>query len=341
MVSGIIGSTYIFTEKGLIKIAEVNNTDKVYTISVNNQRKENVKIEPIRLTHKYTGDIVLINMEDGNNLFISKNHRVLSKTQNGEYSWKKVSDMSPGMVLIKKLVISNITSEYQMLGDIPFKEDLAYFIGYCFANGFVSADGKNILGWTSNNNDEKLNQKLVVIAQRIFNSTIQIINLPNEDLFLVENQSALDFLNKNGIVFNEKDFNIPNIIYLSPQSVIKSFISGFIASNKLKKYDISSYSKNFISGISLLLTSIGLKSKIYHFCGENDLSIHIVSIDYDDYIEFEKIIKNSFYKSKKVSKLTPIKITSINYSGPKEIFDLTIQETPSYIANGYVIHNHS
>ena len=340
MISGFIDSTYIATSSGLRRISEITEMDTVYTGKSGASSASAKLIESVKFKHVNNSDTSLVSLEDGSSFTASQNHRILSLTKSGNTTWKRLSDLHPGMAVIKRIGTGTLTRNYIILDGVKITENLAYFLGYYFGRGFVSADGKNLLGWIVDNRKNELKTKLLRIAQELFPSaSINVTNLPGENLFVLEGIQIYHFLVRHGFCLTGDSFEFPSAILASPASVIGAFVSGFRDAGQ-SPFDLTSCSGKFIKVLAILLISMGIDSKVFHLPGDNDNSVHVASVLNEYRSKFNKLTNNHYIYHIRDTKDIPVVIKALHYAGKQDVVDLTVNITPSYIANGFIVHNH-
>lgn len=271
--------TLVLTERGLIRIEEVELGDKVWT--------EN-KWAKVLNKVKNTKDTYKIITKYGREIIASKDH--VFHSENKEV---RLKNLVPGSK-ITSIYGLGWTGNYQELLPLKYEksvynqsnrlnpdvklpkvldEELAYFLGQTYGDGYIVPHSvtKKISGIevATSNKFPKIRKKIIDAISNKFNISPKIS--PGDGACKevgFYSREIVEFLKLNEILKEKAaDITFPKLLLQSPTSVIMSFIAGFFdadgCSQESKKvYKIASINKNFLLVIQTVLLAHGVISKI-------------------------------------------------------------------------------
>ena len=271
------GDTLVLTNKGLKKIKDIQIGDFIWT------NKGFIKNLNILKNKKPMKKVVT---KFGNEIVCSEDH--IFNTINGEIVLKdlKINDEINIIAGIGwtgediKMVIpeykkssynnSNRLNEQITLPE-AMNENLSYFLGYSYGDGYVSKEYE-LLSLSLSNDWLDIQQKLENIISSEFTYDSKIINKEKYGKYTnlnIHSKVLINYLKENNIL-KQKTENIilPDYLYKCSVKNIFAFLSGYFdadgtVSKKKKNYKMSSVSKEFLLSIQNLLYSFGIISKIH------------------------------------------------------------------------------
>ena len=232
--------------------------------------------------------------------------------------------------------------------NVSLDEDLAYLVGLVISDGHLMKSSKSIEFINKN-------KKIICEFERLFQKTFNrypkryeekrnpcIIRTRFHDV------DARKFLNEEfGIPIGEKSskIKVPNIITKSKRSVIMAFIAGLIEGDgnisKLNgKYRLSTGSKEFANMLAMLCKTLGIHSSVSVVKPSKSKHVSFsvaigLSPDIADALRCKEPIRRGGGKPRNQSLI--IKISEENCPG--EMYDLTVEGSHNYVANGLIVSN--
>lgn len=154
-------------------------------------------------------------------------------------------------------------------------EDLAYFVGYSFGNGYIikfeNGNNKGI-NLSLNKNYEHIKNKLVHLGQKLFSleASISDSSVYGDNSYNVNfySRQLCDWLQLNGLLKSSADsIRVPEAIFQSSSNVIKSFLAGYFDADGCDRgskggYGFDSISLPMLEDVQKLLAAIGILSHI-------------------------------------------------------------------------------
>jgi ribonucleoside-diphosphate reductase alpha chain len=281
----------IATDKGLIPAAELADrmdAGEVFHAHTHKGLR--------RITMRFRNGIkplYEVRTERGYTVRITKEHKV-AVLRSGEVTTVPLAELEPGeeillllgggtdtpYVPLKPVVYDRSIMSTTLNENVTFPaeltEDIAYFLGYLHADGYVHV-GKKVT-WTvpkalklaTADAHPDIRARLDEIVTRVFGLKVNhengdgaVVNLAIYSRLLVE------WLNQNGLLKNKADsVRVPEVIFRSPSSVMGAFIAGYFDAdgcNRGRKggYGIDSISRGVLEDIQQLLSLNGIVSRIH------------------------------------------------------------------------------
>lgn len=349
----VVGDTLIFTEKGLIEIGSFLDYRK--------DNKEFIKNYNVRILNRYgkleqspkciysgkkkTKKFIL---EKGYEIETSLNHQLL--TNNDE--WVKAEDIDKGTSLLLNLknntygknckipfnpmeyYKNNIKTGIIQLFPNFLSEDVSFLFGvlfqsYYIENGLVKVKIKHI----------GLLSKISKIARDYFNIDVAL----EDDVIVFNNKYFKDYIGIIKLNSNE----VPSLILETNKSNFKGFLQGYFNAN----YSVVDDSLKVIidkekvsKQIQIMLLNLGIVCERY-FCDE--INKYVILFQNDALFKFLENIsiidsqkikmqnRGNFERNKAILEL---KIVDITF-GEKDVYDVYMPNTNSFIGNGIINHN--
>jgi ribonucleoside-diphosphate reductase alpha chain len=280
--------TLVLTECGLLKIKDIQSGTKVWTKNGFVRVLDNIKNSKVvsKLTTKF-----------GNEVICSSDHVI--HTIIGE---KKLIDFVEGddvtaivgegwdgknVFFTVEEYVSPKNSLNQLNEDVtlPTKltDDLAYFLGYCYGNGYT--DNKGVIE-TASSWDE-ITEKNKRIVNELFNYEAKIQEFENYKKIRIHSTLIVNHLRVNHCLKEKADsINFPEFLLTAKKEIIFAFISGYFDADGCfkkgkKSFSISSICKDFLLSIQQIFYSWGIRSKIHTQVRKNEnwKTLYLLSID--------------------------------------------------------------
>jgi hypothetical protein len=367
------GNTLIFTNEGYKKIKYFDkDKDKILSFDKKTKKFEWENAELLKYPLEKE-DMLKIELDDGRELILTKEHPLLSSY--GKYTyWRKAEELK----ISDKIVIPLNLPEIKNDGSLR----LARLLGYILADGNINIrkgvwkDGRGYMynGTKAririfNADNGVLSQakkdfegEFGIYAKRYIRNdcnceVVQILQQPVVNKFV---SLGIPEGNKSGII------RIPEIVFQSSNEFKAQFINALFSCDgyvpKTGRYiDYSSKSKGFLQDLQLLLSHFQIESsirlKISKLNGKEFSSYRLFVTDNKSIEKFKKIGSIIKFKKDRLNEhkinntrkrkthyieedLVCRKIKSISIvSEVEEVFDLSVPKNHSFIANGIISHN--
>ncbi len=230
-------------------------------------------------------------------------------------------------------------------------EDFAAFLGHLVGDGHL-APAKSAIGYTSGDRDlidrySLLVKDLFAIEPTVFWDDKTISGEGGRWRAVFHSQNVLDLLEFLGIDLHAKapQKHVPDVILQSPKSVVSAFLQAYFDCDGCASLTngaiLSTFSDRLADTVQIVLLNYGILSRRH---GPN---IHITgksAIRFASEIGFglerkqakllEYINQHSWYKNEEPFD----EVVSIEHDHA-DVYDITVAESHSYVANGMVHHN--
>ncbi|MEJ2277782.1 MAG: DNA gyrase subunit A [Candidatus Lokiarchaeota archaeon] len=256
--------TLVNTVNGLKPIESVNIGDKVFT--------HNGIDEVIRLYEMPEKELLRIELENGINNICTKRQMFKKFNPDLSLSWKTAEELKAGDYIICRS--QTRTQEIPIkIGDLSFDNELAYFLGFFLADGWIDRDNKRGYHRISFASESiEILEYIQKILLKKFNQSEKILEKQKNFYYLRINNHELNTKLIDLFQIQNKysnNISIPHFLYSSPEHVIYSFISGFIDGDgsihqNRNQLSVHSICKSFIDELQILLFSSGINSVSYY-----------------------------------------------------------------------------
>lgn len=233
-------------------------------------------------------DVYCVTTENGYEVETTMTHQYKVLNEKGEFCTKLLSELSIGdriLVLVNQN-IKNDNNHVKMKTNVDYikragcttlnvnvslpeelDENLAYVLGHMFANGSIIADKKISVAFNSKNLEYI--DKYYKLILNLFGVDPIIKKKNNENCITINLYSRIiiEYLKLNNCLKQKcGELHLPNQLFKSPSTVKAAFIAGMFDGDgycaKKVGYTISSICKNFLLDIQLLLSGLGIASKV-------------------------------------------------------------------------------
>ncbi|OQX19083.1 MAG: hypothetical protein BWK75_06030 [Candidatus Altiarchaeales archaeon A3] len=361
----------IMTEEGLHNITKIKKGDKIYSFDqnthkmvlkeclgvYNNGKKQVFSVETLHHTLKATS----------NHPFLVVQHNGKGKTST--LIWKTVEHIKAGdeVIVLKKFdgrksfefskidLINKGDYKVNKLNDIniPNKSNpyIMEYLGIYLGDGCVRKD-RGEVGFSLPDPEER--KTLLQLHNKIFRSKFS----ENENEVTIFSVNLAKFINSLGFGNGAKNKTIPDWVFTLPLDEKEAFINGLLLSDGYQVKD--SRSKRYVSASFLLLERLRLLLQTIDYrVGK----IHTQEKKAGTMVVKRKLLKDSKYGYLCFSELRDWnvekyssqykyqnflinnecfgveKVKNVNYLGVEMTYDLQVDESHNFIANGYVVHN--
>src|SRR5437867_3886576 len=162
----------------------------------------------------------------------------------------------------EEIPISRVEAERHGKGiRIPeeMSAELAEFLGLILSDGTIRAMGSVVLF----NNDPKVLERFSKLSRQLFETEAKPGKHSGGRLMIIDSTALANFLVRLGVPPGKKSrtVRIPDIVCMSPDNVIASFLAGYIAGDgSFREFwlEIATASQEMALGLSYLLTRLGI-----------------------------------------------------------------------------------
>jgi stage V sporulation protein R len=233
---------------------------------------------------------------------------------------------------------------------VELDEELAWFLGYFVADGNI-----NELGIGLTTGDEDLANRLSATINSLFGikAFVRLDESEGHNRWrvIVYSREIWKLLESAGIDLNDKarDKKIPSLILRSPKSVMSAFLRGYFDADAYAGPEgirLSSASEELISAVQVILLNYGILSRLRkHLHDIEQLEITgTSSARFLSEIGFSLRRKQEALREHVENRLwfkteeSTDEIVEIE-RGYSDVYDITVDEKHSYVANGFINHN--
>ena len=310
-----IGSTKIYTDKGLVCIENIKPNDKVLTYDGTFQEVERIYCD------KYNGNILKININE-ENINVTSEHPFLC-IKNQSITDNLLEKLKRNMLNHEWISIKNITNNDLICFSIPQynNDNLNYDESDCYIYGIIFI--KNIFDNTNNL------YKIKISESNILTSLINYLKIYN--IHFEYNNSILSWNFTSKFKFAKSQFiEFDNNMLHLPLNKLKWLLQAFIDINGENNNDtiiIKLLDENIANKLKYIL----LKMKILSFYKNNCL---VYKINNNNCIIYDNIIYTTINNSinDNVDNLLNDNIDTI-------VYDLEVKNNHNYLTQGGLVHN--
>lgn len=367
-------NTLVFTDKGYKKIKDFDvKTDKVLSFNKETREYEWESAELLQYTLD-NEELLKVELEDGRQITLTKEHPLL--TSYGKYTfWRKGEELKIGDKMVTQLKIPTVKKESdslriaRLLGYIladgnlnvkhgRFKDGRGYWYNGKKSRIRIFNDDDAVLSQAKEDFEEEFN--IHAKRYRRNDCNCEVVQILNQKVVQTFIDLGVPQGNKSHII------RVPQIVFEGSTLFKANFINalfccdGYIPQSG-KGLDYSSASEEFLKDLQLLLSHFRIescirkkKSKIKE---KEFISYRLFITDNQSVENFKQIGFLSKFKQERLNNhksndtrrrkthyidenLVCKKIRSIEkIQGIKEVYDLSVPNNHSFVANGIISHN--
>lgn len=353
--------TLVVTDKGLIKLGEI--VEKKLDIKVSDGKN----LRQVSDYFTFERELIKITTGRGFSFEGSPTHKVLNTNK----EWVMLKDWKVGEKF-KCAFGTEIWAEDRIQLNWKFEKDirkevkevdadLAKFFGYLNSRiGFFNVLNGSIGIFTKN---KEIAQDFLYLIRKLFHPKLLINHKSNlhYNVRFISKELAnklleLGFIPKSTEKWPEMsndNKSIPKCILHSPRDIVKSFIQGFFNANSFvpKSKDIFGEMNVYLPGVKfgqelmLILLNFGILSRLNKCTNICKLGIHGKSIlMFDKKIGYslpnkQKRLKENINNALSFNDFSEDSIESIEYLPKDKVYDISVEETHCYAAQGFINHN--
>ena len=226
-----------------------------------------------------------ITLENGFELQGTPNHKLKVMRENGKRDWLRFDELQQNDFIIQ--VLDQHTGspvQLEPLGEQHFNatpittpetltEDLAFFLGYFWGDGFTSTGGR--IGLCAAH-DSIMMQRAPKMFRELFNLEVSLQQKPNDKsaVFVVKSAALTNWLTQNGLLKTKaNDLELPRAIRQAPRHVLAAFLRGlFEADGGVSEHYpyLSSASKQLVQDVAVMLGGLGIPTRIATYAPRED-----------------------------------------------------------------------
>lgn len=264
-------------------------------------------------------------------VFVQKNERKINKDgtkyiPTGEPTWTLTKDVKEGdwLAIAKEEKINTLSPK--IMGQELDKE-LAYFVGLYLAEGNTN---KNGIAVSLNVEEKELQEKAKAVARRLGVGFTESIHPGTKSYQLIINSKRLmtHFLYFGKTSHSKR---IPQEYMFLDNELTKEIIDGLCAGDGFKKNSreimtLTTVSKELAYQTGFLLNRIGFNSNIR---ADKNVAYHV------SYSLAKKLTRR--YKDKNHTYVEVVNVW--NYKDNLDVYNLSVEDSNTYTANGLIVHN--
>ena len=346
------------TNKGIIKIEEVFDSIECANGIISNFKNNGLR------------EIFKITTKKGYFLKCTADHLIMVNNE-----WKRLDKITVGdsislssPMFSKNICSVDVSSMKFVKSTIEVNEELARFIGIYMGDGSFS--GKSLsIACDAKDHDFVVNTRILI--EKLFgcNSTERLIGKNKGCCEIRLNKTELTYyFDSLGIIeirnsdrARIRKVCVPDCIWKSPRHIVKEFLKGIFETDGFCGYGVPkiglfSKHRDFLEDIQLLLLGFGITSNLksrnaingtgYEYIA-NTLILQGEQADlYCKHIGFLSDRKNSIFDSwgirndtKRTKNVMYDEVVSIESSGIENVYDITVDISHRFDANGLLVHN--
>lgn len=313
-----------------------NGEKPIETLSIGDNVISKDDINPIEdiLIHE-SDDIVKIKASGVLDTFATKEHPYWAMKKMGkEYSdpqWIPAGKLSKG----DKICLKN-----QTFGNKTIDKNIAYIVGRYVGDGWHSTTGYKLCC----SHDEKEELQFILDKANVKYSSYTYPTV-EQFSFNSKNGELLNILSSCGSCASNK--KLPSGIYTWDKESVQSFLNGYLDADgcysaKKKEYRCNTVSKELAQELLDLIRSLGYSPICYidYRAGKSKIEDREVTIKDRYCIEYRPDKYSRFCSHDEQNNCTWTTVRKIeNVNEPIEVYNLTVSNEHSFVANGAVVHN--
>lgn len=342
----LTGDAFVFSEDGVIKtIKELEIGDKIWGCDVQNNKHtiERVESKISKGTKKVfeirVGDKKISATED--HLFLCLCNK--RSKNNHYYHWTPLNKLKKGDTLITLRELDTIKRKRKWFYGKEITCDMMKVIGCYIGDGYHRRDSEFKLYLPKK---DKFRKKYTKLLEREFKVEVK----SRDDCLEVYSRKLVKCFINAGLFGNFKTKKIPNWVFRLEKCYIESFIEGLLDADghyekNNKTCKISLANEYLMKQLYMLAMQIGIRtenlrkvtSKDNRFNPSRKRTQWVTRI----YISGKKIDNRE--KEERLTfdrnRLDIQNIVKIRYVGVREVFDITLDNSHTFYANGILTHN--
>ncbi len=356
----------VYTDKGLIAIGDLLRRKNSNKVLVNSQLSANKFQKPTKIVHTGKKQVYRLITEEGYELRLTGDHKVLTKL-----GWVEALNLKPN----DEIILSDRKGGFGIHGNLQEGQILGWLVG----DGTMKST-EAVLSFFGVEKEE-LSQNFATMVTNLIDSQasrsypVGVVKVKGRDEARVSSTRLWKYAFQNGLKPHDK-LNVPKRVFEGTEDMQRGFLQalfsadGHVAGTAEKGVSVrlTSISSTLLKDVQKLLLNFGVVSTIYSNRREEGdrllpdgkggskvyrcKAYHDLVISKSNIITFLKEISFLIsYKNQRILdwletlKRGPYKenfvahFESLIKEGIEDVYDLTESSTSSFIANGLVVHN--
>ena len=308
------GDTRVHTDKGLVRFDDMvrsvtdGETFEVYTHDATNpdEPQDTIRLSrPTQFMVTGTNEVLKLRFSDGREVRCTPNHRFWTDNR----GWVRADELSfddtirsldrrvPATMASRSLPVSTSWRSYAAKGthstelSLPEKwsEEFAHYLGWLVGDGCISGNTVSTIYGSAEDRDEILPRHLDLLTE--INGGVapkpSIQENGTVQLRLSRGPFArfIEALGVKPVKAAEKE--VPWSLFEAPEEVVRAFLQGLFdadgcasdGKNGTRYVGLGSKSQELLRGAQLLLTTLGIYSRVYDVTGKRDRSFEYTRKD--------------------------------------------------------------
>lgn len=280
--------TLVHTDRGTLRLSELADpfrygwTQHALTVATD----EGWKYSPESFNNGIA-DTRKVMLQNGLTIQGTPNHKLKVIRENGQREWVKLEDLQAGDWVIQVLdqhtgtpvTLQPLTEEEKHFNSTEITtpetltEELAFFLGYFWGDGFVSTGGR--VGLCASHGSV-MESKAPELFQKLFGLEVSLQQKEQDRsvVYVVKSAQLTCWLEKNGLLKPRADeLKLPRAIRMAPRHVLAAFLRGFFEADGTLCHhypELSSASRSLLEDISVMLSGLGIPSVITDYPARED-----------------------------------------------------------------------
>lgn len=289
--------------------------------------------------------------------------------QSGEGVWNEDTSMPEFVYEPKSASSGSKLANKRFTPPTTWSRELGEMLGWLVGDGFIS--GKyGYATFVIGKDDTDVVSRIYSFVEGITDATIHVQKFQSTTQLRVCDIRFGSWLKSLG-VSTEKAHNktVPHALWSAPKEAVAGFLSGLFSadgcavSGQSTTVQLGSTSKRLIDEVQILLSNFGIRSSVYfvkdagtsmlpdstsEYVQYDTQPLFSLRIGKDNVERFERAIgfiidrKNAVLEhttQQRYKERFEDRITSVTFDGFEAVFDIVVDESHSFIANGLVVHN--
>lgn len=276
--------------------------------------------------------------------------------QSGEGMWSSNATLPEFEYEYKSIPSRNKMMNKRFTPPTMWTQELGEMLGWLVGDRFVSSH-HGYATFVLGKNDVELREKIITFVRNITDANVRIQEHMSSIQLIVEDVRFGSWIKSLGVKCTKSQHKqVPHAIWSAPREAVVGFLRGLFsaggrvnAAKDTLTVQLDSTSKTLLQEVQSLLSNFGIRSSIYAIRpAGTTMSQHSLRIGESNTQVFaNKIGFLLSYKSAKLAEHTTEtyierfedKVVSKTLVGTEAVFDIMVNESHSFIANGLVVHN--
>jgi len=340
----LTAETLVYKNNDLVPISEIRQGDRLYSLSAS----LDIERQPVITTRKNPPEPVFdVVLRNHRRVRGTANHPFLVMRKEGRtrrLAWLPMASILPGddLAVAGQLPDHGEPRKFEVVEQRlrlrgPFQpppessDDLLWLLGFFIGDGYF--DGPNRVSIAVPESDSA-EPRVRELSTQLFG-----VRLTRSGVVLRANNGAwVDWLRAQGFAGDAHSKRVPAWVFRLPHGQKRAFIDGYIAADGYmrkghRNVSITSASRELLEQVRHLAIAAGLNpSKISTYHRRTKLPLGAEEKDYITYFLY-------FSDQELAGPVHFVPVANIEYAGEQETYDIQVEGTENFIANGVFVHN--